>query len=106
MGFVVALALLAGRTPPRAIDHDPWLGADKIKHFLLSAMLESMGTSAARAGGMKRGPALGVGTALTFTVGVGREAHDVRIGKGFSVKDLTWDVAGGVAAASLLNGSR
>jgi uncharacterized protein YfiM (DUF2279 family) len=100
MRHLIALAFLA--QPPG----DHWLGADKVKHFLLSAMVESIGASAARAVGAGRATSQGVGAGLTIAVGVGRELHDVRVGKGASIKDLAWDAAGGIAAASLLNGAR
>jgi len=103
MRHLLAFALLAqhSHNPP-----DRWIGADKIKHFLLSAMVESLTTSAARSAGAGRATSQRIGAGITMTVGVGRELHDARVGKGASVKDLTWDAAGGVAAASLLNGAR
>jgi uncharacterized protein YfiM (DUF2279 family) len=100
MRHLIALAFLA--QPPG----DHWLGADKVKHFLLSAMVESIGVSAARAAGASAKSSHVVGGILTAGVGIGREVHDVRVGKGMSVTDLTWDAAGGIAAASLLNGAR
>ena len=100
MRHVLAFALLI--QPPG----DRWFGADKVKHFLLSAMVESLSVSAARAAGVAPRSARVVGAAVTAGVGVGRELHDIRVGKGLSVKDLAWDGIGGVAAASLLNGAR
>ena len=100
MRHLLAFALLAH--PPG----DRWLGADKVKHFLLSAMVESITASAARSVGAVRGTSQRVGAGLTIAVGVGRELHDARVGKGASIKDLAWDAAGGIAAAALLNGAR
>lgn len=102
MRTLLALALLA--RPPAPPDH--WFGADKLKHFLLSAMVETLVSSAAREAGLSSRSAHVVAATTTAGVGLGRELHDVRVGKGLSVRDLTWDAAGGVAAASLVNGAR
>ena len=93
-------ALLAA--PPR----DGWFGTDKVKHFFMSAFVQSASFSAARAFGASNSSAQAIGGITTTAVGIGREVHDRRHGKIFSVKDLTWDAAGGVAAAALLRRSR
>jgi uncharacterized protein YfiM (DUF2279 family) len=85
---------------------DPWFGADKLKHFLISAMMQSTAVSVARAAGVQRNAAQIGGAVVTFSVGVGREVHDRRAGRALSLKDLLWDGLGGAAAASLLNGAR
>jgi uncharacterized protein YfiM (DUF2279 family) len=84
----------------------PFFGADKVKHFLMSFLIQSAGYSVSRAAGLDRGASQGVGAAGVVTVGVLKELHDKSMGKPFSPGDLAWDVAGGVAAASLMNGSR
>ena len=84
--------------PPR----DGWFGADKVKHFFMSAFVQSATFSAARALGAPTSTAQAIGGVATGVVGVGREVHDKRRGRIFSVKDLAWDAAGGVAAAALL----
>ena len=91
-----AAALLA--LPPK----DGWFGADKVKHFFMSALVQSATFSAARAVGASHASAQIIGGATTGIVGLGREFHDRRQGRIFSVRDLAWDAAGGVAAASLL----
>jgi uncharacterized protein YfiM (DUF2279 family) len=83
-----------------------WFGADKLKHFLMSAMIQSAAYSTARAAGVERSTSQAIGGAATATFGVVKEIHDRRSRKPFSVEDLVWDAAGGVAAASLLNGTR
>jgi putative lipoprotein len=98
---LLALALTLA-PPPR----DHWFAADKVKHFLLSAMVESVTYSASRALGADRRPAVMIGAGLTIAVGVGRELHDQHVGKGASGRDLVWDALGGLAAASLMNGTR
>ena len=81
---------------------DPWFGGDKAKHFLVSAFVQSASYAALRAAGARNGPALAGASVVTLSVGVGREAHDRAVGKFFSVRDLTWDVLGAVAASTLL----
>jgi len=83
-----------------------WFGADKMKHFLMSAMIQSAAYSTARAAGVQRSTGQAVAGVATLTFGVVKEVHDRRSRKPFSVEDLVWDAAGGVAAASLLNGTR
>ena len=85
---------------------DPWLGADKLKHFLASAFVQSVSYSALRATGVRNGPALVGATAVTLSVGAGKELWD-RAGHGDpSVRDFTWDVLGAGAASVMLNRSR
>jgi putative lipoprotein len=94
-GLVLAFGLHAG-----AGDH--WFGADKVKHFLLSAFIESASYSALRAAHVRHDPALIAASSLTLGVGIGKELYDHHSYGLFSVKDLAWDVAGNAAAASVL----
>jgi len=83
---------------------DSWFGVDKIKHFFMSAFIESLTYSALQAAGVNRRPALGGAIGVTMAVGVGREVHDKRTpGNIFSVRDLTWDAVGAGAGAVLLS---
>lgn len=84
----------------------PFFGADKVKHFLMSFLVQSTGFAAGRAVGLNRANSQVVGAAGVATVGLVKELQDRRRKKPFSVADLTWDAAGGVAAASLMNGTR
>lgn len=98
-----ALALLltlhvGGTRAPR----DPWLGADKAKHFFISAFVQSMSFSAIRSTGVSRNASLAGATVVTFSVGVGRELYDRRPGGVSSAKDVAWDGAGALAATALL----
>lgn len=97
-----AALLLVFVAPPR----DSWFGADKIKHFLMSALVHSTMFSLARAAGMQRNNAQVAGALSAATIGILKEAHDRRVGKPFSVADLVWDGAGTASAAALLNRSR
>ncbi len=103
------LALLFAFTLRLPADHpggDSWFGADKAKHFFISAFVESVTYTGARAVGMPRSGALTAASATTAVVGIGKEIHDFRSGGEFSLPDLTWDAAGGVAAGALLARTR
>jgi uncharacterized protein YfiM (DUF2279 family) len=97
-----ALVLVLALQLPR----DGWFGADKLKHAILSAFVESVSYAALRSVRVERGPALGVAAGVTLSVGVGKEWHDHRRGERFSVRDLSWDVAGAAGAAILLDRTR
>ena len=98
---LAAVAMLTAALPG-----DSWLGADKLKHFLMSAFVQSTVFSVARAAGVPRPNAQLVGGVSTAGVGIWKELHDHRGGKRFSIADLAWDGAGALAAAALLNGTR
>lgn len=85
---------------------DPWFGADKIKHFFMSAFVQSLSYSSLRAVDAEHGQALLGASAVTLTLGVGKEIHDVRRYGDFSVRDLAWDLAGGASASLLLSQTR
>ena len=85
---------------------DRWFGADKLKHFLMSALVQSSVYSAARVARVDRAASQLVGAAAVAGVGISKELQDRRARKPFSVEDLVWDAAGGLAAGSLLNGTR
>jgi putative lipoprotein len=88
---------LAAPLPP-----DRWFGADKLKHFFLSAFIQSVAYSALRAADAPHGTALAGASVATLGFGVGKEIADLR-GRGeFSVRDLTWDAAGGATASLVL----
>jgi uncharacterized protein YfiM (DUF2279 family) len=80
---------------------DRWLSADKAKHFATAAFVQSVTFSGLRVVGAGRTGALVGASVVTSAVSVGKEIHDRRAGGDFSVKDLTWD-GGGLLAASLL----
>jgi putative lipoprotein len=80
---------------------DRWFGVDKLKHFVVSALAQSVAHGALQWAGARPTPALlgslGAGVAL----GVGREVHDRRTKGAFSRRDLVWDAAGLAAATAL-----
>jgi len=96
----LAVALLLCLTTP------PFFGGDKVKHFLMSFFVQSVGYSVSRTAGVERSTSQGIAAAGVVSIGVLKELHDRSVGKPFSFGDLFWDGAGGVAAASLMNGSQ
>ena len=102
--MIRAFALVTLLQFPAPIER--WFGADKVKHFLMSALIQSATYSATRAAGVQKAASQTIGAVATATFAVIKEVHDRRARKPFSIEDLVWDAAGGVTAASLLNGTR
>lgn len=88
--------------PPEHGSGDRWFASDKVKHFFVSALVDLLGYGAARSAGIGRGTSVGLAAAGAAVVGIGKEIHDRRHGENFSLKDLSWDGAGLIAAAALL----
>lgn len=82
---------------------DKWLAPDKLKHFFMSAFIESASYSALRAARVNRHDALVGAAGLAVSVGLGKEVYDSRTGEGFSMRDLAWDAAGTAAGAAFLS---
>jgi len=109
---VLAAVLAADSLPPRAaVDSappparsaaDPWLGADKAKHFLLSGFMYAVGFAAARTAGAERRAALVAAGGPVIVLSVGKEIHDRRAGRRFSARDLVADALGAAAYAAIL----
>ena len=93
--------LLALHAPP-----DRWLAPDKLKHFFMSAFVQSVSFSALRTARVDHDPALVGASAMTLTVGIGKELYDRRVKGDFSARDLAWDAAGAGAASLLLSRAR
>ena len=85
---------------------DRWFGADKVKHFLMSALVQSATYSASRVARIDRSASQIAAGGTVLAIGVAKEFHDRHMGKPFSIEDLVWDATGGFAAAALLNGTR
>jgi len=102
LSLCLAVNLVYGQT---AVTHpESWFGVDKIKHFFISAFIESVSYSALQAAGVRHRSAMAGAIGITVGFGVGREIHDKRTpGKSFSVRDLTWDALGAGAGAVLLS---
>jgi uncharacterized protein YfiM (DUF2279 family) len=99
LAFVACLAA----PEPRG---DAWFGADKLKHFFMSAFIQSAGFSAARAAGWSGSNAQVAAGVSSLVFAVGKEVRDRGVSGHFSVKDLIWDGAGSLTAFALLNGTR
>lgn len=88
--------------PSSQLANDPWFGTDKVRHFFVSAMLQSLGYGALRALDVRHGGALAGASVVTAGFGVGKELSDRRRGSGVSARDLIWNAAGAGAATLLL----
>jgi uncharacterized protein YfiM (DUF2279 family) len=89
-----------------AMQDGPLPGRDKVKHFLMSAFIQSVSFSVARVAAVDRPDAQIAAGAVTMSIGILKEVHDRRVGRPFSVGDLAFDAAGALAAAAILNGTR
>lgn len=85
---------------------DGWFSADKAKHFFVSAFIQSASYSLLRTTGLSHKVSLAGASAMTLSLGVGKELRDKRDGGDPSLKDLTWDAAGMAAASGLLSATR
>jgi putative lipoprotein len=86
-----------------AVTRDSWFGIDKIKHFFISAFIESVSYSALQAANVNRRPAMAGAIGVSAAFGVARELHDrKKPGNRFSYRDLTWDALGITAGAVML----
>lgn len=96
MRIPLALALLLAH-PARASDADPWLGADKAKHFGATWLLATAGYGGASLATDDTAWRLGSGAALAMGAGVAKELWDLS-GRGSpSWRDLAWDGVGTAA---------
>ncbi|HET7585443.1 MAG TPA: hypothetical protein VFK13_11065 [Gemmatimonadaceae bacterium] len=102
MRFALAFSLSLSLAPRG----DAWFASDKVKHFFVSAFIESVSYSALRTADARHADALAGATVFTGAVGIGKELVDEHRGKGFSVRDLAWDGAGMGSAALLLSRTR
>jgi uncharacterized protein YfiM (DUF2279 family) len=97
-----ALVLVLALHAPR----DRWFAPDKLKHFFMAAFVQSVSFSALRTARVDHSAALVGASAVTLTVGIGKELYDRHVKGDFSMRDLTWDAAGGGAASLLLARAR
>ena len=78
--------------PPRP--PDPWLGTDKLRHFVMSGLTVGVAHAAATTVGIRRRPALGLAVGVAGAIGIGKELYDRGHRGRPSVRDLVWDAAG------------
>lgn len=91
----------------RAGAGDSWFGTDKLKHFFLSAFVQSVSYSVIQVTTHgSRSSLLLSASATSAVVGIGKEIHDSRVKGEFSVRDLSWDAAGIGAATLMLRNTR
>lgn len=94
----------SGSTPQSERDH--WLGPDKLRHFLAAFAATGYAHAGLRALDVDADGAVIGGVAFALAAGIGKEVHDVRVGRVFSLKDLAWDLAGTALGALLVRAAR
>lgn len=95
------LATFLAAQPPVA-SGDGWFGVDKVKHFFMSAFIQSVTFAALETAGADRRSALAGASGVTVGIGLAKEWHDRQGGGSFSFRDLTWGVAGTGATSLIL----
>lgn len=104
LSLCLAINVFYGQIAAPQPHPDAWFGIDKIKHFFISAFIESLSYSALQAARVHHRSAMAGAIGITIGFGVGREIHDQRTpGNIFSVRDLTWDLIGTGGGAALLS---
>jgi uncharacterized protein YfiM (DUF2279 family) len=97
----------AGRTI--AIPHTPrpdaWIAEDKLQHFAMSFAATVFAYGGARTV-LDPDAALIAAGSTALLAGIGKEIHDARSGRWFSLKDLAWDVAGVALGLTLAHHTR
>ena len=96
----------AGAQAAHSRERDSWFGADKIKHFFMSAFIESLTFSGLQAVGVHRNAAFAGAIGAVAAAGIAKEMHDKRTRGLFSVRDLSWDAAGAGAALLMLRSTQ
>lgn len=103
LSFVAPLPLSTGSVgaavpQPASADlpagRDPWLAEDKTRHLFMSFALTMLTFGAAEAAGADGRVAKPVAAGVTLATGIGKEIHDERSGRFFSLRDLAFDVLG------------
>ena len=85
---------------------DPWFGMDKVKHFFMTAFVQSVSYSTLRLTNADHRSSMIGATAVSAGFGIGKELFDRRRGGVFSTRDLVWDAAGATSAGALLSQTR
>ena len=100
--FALVTALLFPQAKSALPLNDPWFSPDKAKHFALTAFVESATFAGLESMRVNRNAAFTGAISVAAAVSLLREVHDKRVKDQFSFRDLTWDLAGGVAAFVML----
>lgn len=98
---MVAVLILPQAKSAAALQ-DPWLSPDKVKHFAIAGFIESSSFASLEAVGVSRNHSFAGAIAITGALSLLREVHAKRTKNQFSFRDLTWDLAGGLAAYVML----
>lgn len=103
MKFALVFVLFSGKfgAPPERAPEDPWLGQDKLYHFVGSAVIQGAGHAIGRSAGLDYREAAWTAAGVTLTTGVVKELYDRADGRFFSWRDLAADATGGGSAAIL-----
>ncbi len=89
--------------PPSATKKDEWFSKDKAKHFSISFLIGTLTYSIARGGEASKDDASIISFSVSSTCGIAKEINDEIKHKGWSYKDLIWDLLGGSVAVSVSN---
>ena len=100
--LAMVAALILPQTKSAVAVQDPWMSPDKAKHFLIAGFIESASFAGLESVGVKRNASLTGALVITGALSLMRELHDKRAKNQFSFRDLTWDLAGGLAAFVML----
>jgi len=110
LAAVAAVMLALVIAPDRAaaqIPADNWIGADKVKHFFTSALIQSLAYSVTQV--TTKGPRSSLllsASVASAAAGIGKEMYDRRSYGHFSVRDLAWDAVGAGTASLMLARTR
>jgi hypothetical protein len=100
--FLVAAPMVTeAQSRPRPAD--PVFGVDKVKHFFIAGVVETMTFSGLQAAGANRSPARAGAVGAAVIASLGREFHDRKTKGLFSLRDLAWDAIGASAALMVIN---
>jgi uracil-DNA glycosylase len=104
---IVAALALGPRSAAAQIPVDNWIGADKVKHFFTSALIQSLAYSVTQVTTQgSRSSLLLSASVASAAAGIGKEMYDRRSYGHFSVRDLAWDAAGAGMASLMLARTR
>ena len=110
LAVAAGLVFTALLTPTRAaaqVPVDNWFGADKVKHFMFTALIQSFAYSVTQVTTKApRSSLLLSASVASAAAGIGKEMYDRRSYGHFSVRDLAWDAAGAGTASLMLARTR
>ena len=104
----IGLAVLLGpRSAAAQVPADHWIGVDKVKHFVTSALIQSLAYSVTQVTTHgSRSSLLLSASVASAAAGIGKEMYDRRSYGHFSVRDLAWDAVGAGTASLMLARTR